>query len=49
MNDSHLARENQRENSKVFLARGGTMYKESCDKSPGMCPHIDEVSKGNER
>jgi hypothetical protein len=48
MNDLHLARENQRENSKVFLARGGTMYKEKCDKVLGMCPHVDEVSKGIE-
>jgi hypothetical protein len=43
MKDLHLARENPGENSKVFLARGGTMYKESCDKALGMCPHIDEV------
>jgi hypothetical protein len=48
MNNSYLARENQRENSKVFLARGGTMYNESCDKVLGMCINVDEMSKGSE-
>jgi hypothetical protein len=32
MNDFYLAGENQRENSKVSIARAGTIYTVQCDK-----------------
>jgi hypothetical protein len=36
---THLARENQRENSKVFPAEGATIYSQPCDKVKGTGPH----------
>jgi hypothetical protein len=36
---THLARENQREKSKVFPAEGLTIYSQLCDKVKGISPH----------
>jgi hypothetical protein len=36
---THLARENQREKSKVFPAEGATIYNQLCDKVKGTSPH----------
>jgi hypothetical protein len=36
---THLARENQREKSKVFLAEGATIYSQLCDKRRGTSPN----------
>jgi hypothetical protein len=36
---THLARENQREKSKVFPAEGATIYSQLCDKVKGISPH----------
>jgi hypothetical protein len=38
---THLARENQREKSKVFPAEGVTMYNQLFDKVKGTSPHGD--------
>jgi hypothetical protein len=38
---SILARENQRENSKVSIARGRTIYKLLCDKVEQHGPHAE--------
>jgi hypothetical protein len=36
---THLARENQREKSKVFPAEGATIYSQPCDKRRGTSPN----------
>jgi hypothetical protein len=36
---THLARENQREKSKVFPAEDVTIYSQPCDKVRGTGPH----------
>jgi hypothetical protein len=36
---THVARENQREKSKVFPEEGATIYSQLCDKVKGISPH----------
>jgi hypothetical protein len=44
MNDSDLARENQRENSKVSIARAGTIYRVWCNEVEQSGPHAEARS-----
>jgi hypothetical protein len=45
---THLAKENQRENSKVSLVKGASMYGTMCDKYTGTQSQCGSDVKGSE-
>jgi hypothetical protein len=45
---THLAKENQRENSQVSLAKGASMYGTTCDNNTGTQSQCGSCVKGSE-